>query len=224
MFSYSMSESPYPTDFYPYIGQPFQPYWRYPVSIPLYPQFRDPRCISKAEVELNNLMRSLWEQHVAWTRMTIISLVFKLPDVDAVTARLLQNAPDMGHSLRPFYGADAAQAYNELIKEHLVIAADLVKAAVEGNKRQVAANEKKWYANADEIAEFLASVNPYLPKEEFRNMLYEHLALTKQEAVAMIHKDYKTSIQLYDKIEAEALQMADALTEAIVKQFPERFR
>ena len=55
-------------------------------------RIRPKHCISKAEMKLKNNMRLLWEQHIPWTRMTIISLVFKLPDVDFVIARLLRNA------------------------------------------------------------------------------------------------------------------------------------
>src|SRR5690606_32211399 len=45
-------------------------------------------CISQAAVDYKNDMRSLWEEHVAWTRMAIISLTFKLPDVEFVLARV----------------------------------------------------------------------------------------------------------------------------------------
>ena len=65
-------------------------------------------CISKAAVELKSAMRLLWEQHVSWTRMTIISIVFQLKDVDFVVARLIRNATDMGNSLKPFYNEDIA--------------------------------------------------------------------------------------------------------------------
>ncbi|CAG9612567.1 hypothetical protein BACCIP111899_01744 [Bacillus rhizoplanae] len=130
----------------------------------------------------------------------------------------------MGNSLKPFYGQNAATKYSNLIKDHLVIAADLVKAAKAGDQHAASIAEKKWYANGDEIVEFLSSINPYIPKEKFRKMFYEHLALTKAEAVSMLKKDYQSGVQLYDKIEKEALEMADALTEGIVKQFPQVFQ
>ncbi|WP_335511541.1 LysM peptidoglycan-binding domain-containing protein [Bacillus sp. JJ722] len=184
---------------------------------------RNVKCMSENEYRLRSEMRSLWEQHVEWTRMAIMSLVFNLPDVNFVLPRLLRNAPDMGNSLRPYYGKRNASKYSDLIKDHLLIAADLVKAAMAGDAQAVERIEKKWYANGDEIVQFLSDLNPKLSKEAFRQMFYEHLALTKAEAVAMITKDYKTGIELYDKIEKEALQMADEISDAIVKQFPRRF-
>ncbi len=181
------------------------------------------RCFSRAQVELILHMRTLWEQHVAWTRMAIRSIIFDLPDTEVTVARLLQNAPDMGDALKPFYGAAAGDAYSQLIKEHLVIASDLVKAAKAGDQAAAAAAEKKWYASGDQIVEFLSRLNPYLPKEEFRKMFYQHLALTKAEAVTLLQKDYKQSVQLYDPIEKGALAMADMLSSAIIEQFPQMF-
>ena len=165
-------------------------------------------------------MRLVWEQHVYWTRLTIISLAFNLPDVDFTTARLLRNATDMGNLLKPFYGNRIAARFSNLIREHLLIAVELVKAAKAGNQRAVAAIERRWYENGEEIAEFLSRINPFISRDEFQEMFFEHLALTTQEAVLILQKDFKSSIAVFDKIEAEALQMADTITHGIVKQFP----
>jgi hypothetical protein len=181
-------------------------------------------CISEQEVSLKSSMRLVWEQHVYWTRLTIISLAFNLPDVDFVTARLLRNATDMGNLLKPYYGNKIAAKFSNLIREHLVIAVELVKAAKAGNQKAVAAAERRWYANGEEIAEFLSTINPYISKNKFKEMFFEHLALTTSEAVFILQKDYKSSIAVFDKIEAEALQMADTITVGIVKQFPKKFQ
>lgn len=53
---------------------------------------------------LNNVMRMLWEQHVAWTRMTIISIVENLADEGLVTKRLLRNPTDIAALFQPLYG------------------------------------------------------------------------------------------------------------------------
>ncbi|OAB31263.1 acetylglutamate kinase [Paenibacillus macquariensis subsp. defensor] len=168
-------------------------------------------------------MRLVWEQHVYWTRLTIISLAFNLPDVGFTTARLLRNATDMGNLLKPFYGDRIAARFSSLIREHLVIAVELVKAAKAGNQKAAAAAERRWYANGEEIADFLSTINPYISENKFKKMFFEHLALTKSEAVFILQKKYKSSIIVFNKIEAEALQMADTITNAIVKQFPKKF-
>jgi hypothetical protein len=181
-------------------------------------------CISEQEVRLSNAMRLVWEQHVYWTRMTINSIAFALPDLDAVTARLLRNATDMGNLLKPFYGNRIAAKFSNLIREHLLIAAELVKAAKAGNQKAVADAERRWYANGEEIAEFLSRINPFISRDEFQEMFFEHLALTTKEALFILQNNFQSSIAVFDKIEAEALQMADTITNAIVKQFPRKFQ
>lgn len=53
-------------------------------------------------------------------------------------------------------------------------------------------------------------------------MFFEHLALTKMEAVFTLHKDMNSSLAVYDEIVAEALQMADTISVAIMMQFPKK--
>lgn len=180
-------------------------------------------CISKAEVQLNRIFRTLWEQHVAWTRMTIISIIEGLADEKYVTERLLRNAPEMAAVFKKYYGERVASRINELFTNHLVIAAELVKAVKAGNQQAAADAEKRWYANADEIAEFLSSINPYWSKEEWKKMLHEHLRLITDEVKYQLSKQYKLSIEAYDKNEQQALEMADMMTHGIVKQFPKMF-
>ncbi|HHZ13670.1 MAG TPA: acetylglutamate kinase [Clostridiales bacterium] len=182
-----------------------------------------PSVISKAQADLSNHLRLLWEQHVVWTRLTIISIVFSLPDVDLVTNRLLRNPKDFEALLRPLYGDRVASWFADLFTSHLVIAAELVNAAKAGDTRAAAEAEKRWYANADQIAAFLGSINPYWSVQQWKTMLHEHLALTKSEAVNMINGNYAESIALFDQIEKQALEMADVMTHGIIQQFPNYF-
>jgi len=176
------------------------------------------RVCQYGELELRSLMRVLWEEHVAWTRMAIISLNFKLPDVDFVIKRLLQNATDMGNAFKTYYGEQIGAEFATLIKDHLVIAAELVKAAVAGDNKTAEMAEKRWFANAAEIAVFMNRINPRnWPKNAINEMMNHHLQLTKLEAICMIIKNFEADVAVYDQIEKQALGMADAFSDGIIK-------
>lgn len=175
--------------------------------------------ISEKEVGLSNVLRMLWEQHIVWTRLTIISMIKGLPDVALVTKRLLQNPVDFKGVLKRFYGDEIASQFSDLVKSHLVIAAQLVKAAMAGDNKAATDAEKIWYANADEIAVFLSRINPYWSQENWKTMLYEHLRMTKSEAVGILTNKSEESIIEYDEIEKEALMMADMMSDGIIQQF-----
>lgn len=182
------------------------------------------RGISGAAQMLSNQMRLLWEQHVYWTRMAILSMASGLPDAEAVTGRLLRNPKDFELVLKKYYGEDIAAKFAELFTSHLTIAAELVSAAKAGNNAAAADAEKRWYANADQIAVFLSSINPYWSMQKWQKMLYDHLAMTKTEAVDILTQKYNDSISIFENIEQEALAMADLMTQGIIKQFPQCFR
>ncbi|MFC5700260.1 LysM peptidoglycan-binding domain-containing protein [Cohnella faecalis] len=214
---------------YPYVWQAAAPYYyvAYPMSFPCDSRIfgrSSKGCISQAESDLRNEFRMLWEEHVAWTRMLIISIASDLKDEALVTQRLLRNAPDMAAVFRRYYGDQVASRFNDLMTQHLVIADQLVKAAKAGDTAATADAEKRWYANADEIAVFLSGINPYWPKNDVAKMMHEHLRLTKSEAVNRLNQNFAADISDYDKIEQQALMMADVFTDGIVKQFPNQFQ
>lgn len=195
-------------------------------QIPVYPTPAQslPAGVSKAEQMLNNHMRLLWEQHVFWTRLVILGIAFGLPETDLAANRLLRNPKDFEAALKPFYGENVASQFAQLLTSHLTIAAELVKAAKANDSAAAANAEKRWYANADQISSFLGSINPYWSAQEWQKMLYNHLAMTKSEAVDILTQKYADSISMFDRIEQEALAMADMMTQGIVKQFPQYFR
>jgi len=47
-----------------------------------------------ARINLINLFRELWEEHIFWTRNFIISAIAGLDDLEYVTNRLLRNPTD----------------------------------------------------------------------------------------------------------------------------------
>ncbi|NLG97660.1 MAG: glycosyltransferase [Chloroflexi bacterium] len=170
-------------------------------------------------------MRKLWEDHVTWTRLYIVSAVAGLPDQGATAERLLKNQEDIGDAIRPYYGDEAGDALTELLKEHILVAAELIDAAKAGDSAAFDDTNARWYANADEIAAFLNSANPEnWPLDEMQAMMRDHLDLTLQEASARLNGDYEADIAAYEEIHLQILHMADMLSEGIINQFPKEFR
>src|SRR5438552_17150693 len=97
-----------------------------------------------AKDELQGAMRKLWIDHVAWTRLFIVSAAAGLPDKDATTKRLLQNQTDIGHAVAQYYGTTAGDKLTSLLRDHILIAADLVGAAKAGNSAAVGSLNNKW--------------------------------------------------------------------------------
>lgn len=185
----------------------------------------DGAVVTPRVVAFHDEMRRLWEDHVTWTRLAIISLVGGTPDTDASVGRLLQNQTDIGDAIEPFYGEAAGEELMRLLRDHILIAADIIAAAKVGDGAAVTAAQTRWTANADEIAAFLAAANPRAWElDEMQAMLHEHLRLTTDEAVARLQGDWDADVAAYDEIHRQALGMADMLSNGIVEQFPARFR
>jgi hypothetical protein len=181
--------------------------------------------VSKQELALRTEMRRLWEDHVTWTRVAIISLTSGSPDTSASVGRLLRNQTDIGNAIKPFYGRAAGTELTRLLREHITVAADVIAAAKAGDGAKLASAQAAWQANADRIAAFLNVANPDAWKlGAMRSMLREHLRLTTAEAVARLQGDWDADVRAYDRIHLQALGMADMLSAGIVRQFPQRFR
>src|SRR6266513_5771003 len=81
---------------------------------------------------LRDSMDKLWEDHVTWTRLYIVSAAATLPDKDSTAQRLLQNQTDIGNAVKPFYGDAAGDKLTALLKDHILIAVDIIDAAKKG--------------------------------------------------------------------------------------------
>jgi hypothetical protein len=196
------------------------------LSLASLPAFAAPKEEGKkiSQSEFNQAMRKLWEDHITWTRLYIISAAGNLPDKDATAQRLLKNQSDIGNAVAGFYGDAAGAKLTGLLKDHILDAAALIEAAKSGEKTKIDASAAKWYANADEIAAFLSGANPKnWPLADMKAGMKMHLDLTLEEATNRLQGKYAADIQDYDKIHQHILGLADLLSSGIEKQFPNKF-
>ena len=174
---------------------------------------------------LHDDMRKLWEDHITWTRLAIVSFAGGLPDLPATENRLLQNQADIAAAIRPYYGAAASAKLRTLLRAHILGAVALLQAAKAGDDDALTRAHDAWYANGNDIADFLSGANPRnWPRGEMRTMMKTHLDETLKEAVDRLNGRFDADIRDYDAVHRSILEMADMLSDGIVAQFPGRFR
>jgi hypothetical protein len=170
-------------------------------------------------------MRKLWEDHITWTRLYIVSALADLPDKDVTAKRLLQNQSDIGNAIKTFYGNAAGDKLTALLKDHILIAADLIAGVKSGDTVHSNRASARWDANANDIADFLSGANSkHWGVVEMRSMMHEHLSATTAEVAARLKKDWEGDVRAYDNVHLQILGMADMLSSGIIDQFPARFK
>ena len=140
-------------------------------------------AVTARQLAFRNSMRVLWEQHVAWTRLAIVSFNGSLPDLAATEARLLRNQVDIGNAVKPFYGRAAGNRLTGLLRRHILIAVDILADVKGGHQHALNGDLERWYANANQISAFLHKANPHnWPLHAMRAMMHRHLKLTTDTA------------------------------------------
>lgn len=180
---------------------------------------------SSRQLALHDAMRKLWEDHITWTRLAIVSFAAGLPDLPATEARLLRNQVDIGNAIKPYYGAAAGDRLTGLLRRHILGAVALLQAAKSGDQGAIARASAAWYANGRQIADFLHAANPRnWGRAEMRKMMRTHLDETLREAQDRLAGRFAADVRDYEAVHRHILAMADELSRGIERQFPGRFR
>lgn len=179
--------------------------------------------LTDAASSLRTGLRKLWADHVIWTRQYIVAVTSDTPDAGAAAGRLLKNQEHIGAAIVPYYGQAAGDKLTALLKEHIMIAVDLLAAAKAGDDARFQQEDQKWTANAEAIASFLSGANSAWPQKDVEDLLNLHLSLTKAEAVARLGAHWDDDVTAFDDIFTEILTVSDTLATGIIQQFPDRF-
>jgi hypothetical protein len=189
--------------------------------------------LTQSALNFHDAMRKLWEDHITWTRNVIISFEVNvpksretLPDLSAALDRLFQNQVDIGNAIKPYYGNEMGEKLTALLHDHIAIAGEILQAVKVGDSAAYADANARWYANAHDIAVFLSETldPPIGSLAEMDDMMKDHLDSTTEEVVARLTGDWTGDVAAYDKVHAQALQMADMLSNSIIANFPAKFR
>lgn len=160
-------------------------------------------------LRLNEDMRLAWLNHVYWTRMYLMSAVADNADQQAVEERLLETADEITDVFARYLPIATTRQLRNLLTEHIEIAGQIIQALKAKNMSDYDALVQEWYRNANQMATLFANYNPYFESRETRNMLLNHLDLTREEIEQQVNGEYEQSIDTFRDVEQQALTMAD---------------
>ena len=174
--------------------------------------------------QTNAALRDLWIGHVFWVRNVVLDTVAK--NSAAATAsenEVVANAKQIAAAIEPFYGKDASDKLFGLLAGHYGAVKQYLEATVANSKPKQESALKAINDNIAEIAVFLSGANPNLPVDTLRSLLMAHGAHHVQAIQQLRDKQYAQEAKTWDAMKNHMYVIADALGNAIAKQFPAKF-
>jgi hypothetical protein len=176
----------------------------------------------EAACMLRQNMRKLWTDYTVWTRDYLIAAVNDAPDEEAASDRLTKNYQEIGAALGTYYGKAGGDRMTSLLKDRRQMLTDFMKAAKAKDIPLYNDADARLATNADQIADALSGANPNLSRSNMGDMMRTHMRFIKEQVSARIDKDWEKDIKAYDDGYEQVLKMSDGLSDATIKQFPDR--
>jgi len=174
--------------------------------------------------DLQAVLRDEWSRHLFWIRNVVLDNAKNdRQSRDFAEKAVAANARDIARTFMPFYGEAASERLYTLLTKHYGAVKAYSQATVAGNKRQQDAAMTQLALNIDEIAVFFSGINPHLSKDAVRGLFATHVDHHVAQITKFQDGDYAGEEEAWPAMEHHIYVIADALTAALVKQFPRKF-
>jgi len=174
--------------------------------------------------ETKAALRDLWLGHIFWIRGVVFETFAKnKPAATAAEQAVVGNAKDIAGAIAPFYGQPASDKLFSLLAGHYGAIKEYLEAAVKTDKAAESKATDHLTANAQEIAAFLSGANPNLPKDTLEQLLLAHGGHHLEQIQEVQAGQYEKETATWGAMKGHIYVIADALTDALAKQFPDKF-
>ena len=137
-------------------------------------------CITYSQMNLIFNSRIFMRRFTTWIRVYIISRYAGIGTADDSFERLYLEATELGGMLRIIFGRNISNSFTQLMRQLTIGSRELITAQLQGDTEAVQQNVDNLYKDTENIAAFLASINPYLNETEWRDMLGIYLRYSRQ--------------------------------------------
>jgi hypothetical protein len=142
----------------------------------------------------------------------------------AAAGALDANSVAIAQAIGSVYGKDAEAAFLPLWRKHIGFVVDYTVGAASSDPARQDNAVSELVVYAQDFGAFLASANPNLPKSVVADLVKHHVVTLKTVIDAQAAKDPTRTYAAVRSAAGHMQQIADPLAEAIVKQFPDRYR
>ena len=174
--------------------------------------------------EMQQTLRDLWVGHIFWVRHVVSNIATNDPEEqDAAEKEVVANTKQIASTITPFYGEPASEKLFNLLDSNISAVREYSEATVAKDKWQQDAALAHLASSADNIADFLSHLNPYLQKDIVRGLIATHGAHHVLQINQYKTKDYAPLGATWPMMRQHVYVIADTMTTALAKQFPSKF-
>ena len=147
---------------------------------------------------------------------SLMSVASDGKDQQETEERLLETADEIVDVFASRLPVNVVRQLRNLLIEHIEIGGEIIQALKTGNMENYDGLVKEWYSNANQIATLLGEQNPFFAGRDTRNMLLNHLDLTREEIEQQINGAYAQSIDTFRDIVDQTVKMADFFSQGLL--------
>lgn len=163
--------------------------------------------------------RFLWQHLSYWIREYMVAKSLKADPVylNEIKEKILTIIDEFGDMMRTFFGDIVADEYLKLFTSYIMLFISFIDALSENNISKANEVVKELYESVEQRAKYLFNVNPYWDRATLDEYIFTFTSMTIQEITTFMSKQYKESVDLYEKILSYSIAQSDFLAQGAKK-------
>lgn len=156
--------------------------------------------------QLNMIHQSklILRELVLWIRFYLISAYANVGDKEEVYNKLARIPSEFGNIIRLFFGDTIADTYTGLFGLQILLIRNLIDNQIKRDTKGVSDTIAQLYEVSEKRAIYLGQLNKYWNQKELNSLTYTFLSYVIEETTEFLIKDYKGSIEAFDKLSDHA--------------------
>jgi hypothetical protein len=154
-----------------------------------------------------------------WTRALVIALKFKLPDVENIYERLLDETNDTRDIMASFFGPQNALIYENYLIELITGFRHLTEALLSNDVQKADESYKSLNQMADNMSEFFYELNPSTSLDQWHSLIHGYVDMLYNEIYTIASGNLAGSIDLFDTIVDQSYQIANNISNTVISFF-----